>query len=281
MQHRISKIALCFLVWLFTLSTYAASPDTQSWGKPANTITIDIHSIPEPTLSESKKAFVTDNKFGFDVVQAELNWVSESFLNAIKSEMVVMDVGAGYGALTRHALNKGAIVINNEISENQQLYNLKHINPEQKAKLYLNHQDIRQVSLPNHSVDLLIMHRVLHFFKGPDIENILTKAYQWLKPGGKIYIVMMSKDHIAFRDKIKYDTSKKWPGEDLLIIKEHLPEQAYALPPTLHVVSIETLKQALEAAGFKVTKVDFVSMKKFGTEANRDGKEAVGLIAEK
>ncbi len=281
MQNSISKITLCFLVWIFSLSTHAASLNSQACGKPANTINIDLQSISEPRLSESKKAFVTDNKFGFDVVQAELNWVSESFLNAIKPDMVVMDVGAGYGALTRHALNKGAIVISNEISENQQLYTLKHITPEQKAKLYLNQQDIRKVSLPNNSIDLLIMHRVLHFFKGKDIENILTKTYEWLKPGGKIYVVMMSKDHIAFRDKIKYDTNKKWPGEDLVIIKDHLPEQAYALPPTLHVVSIETLEQALKAAGFKVTKTDFVSMKKFGSESNRDGKEAVGLIAEK
>ncbi len=251
------------------------------FGRRSDTIVIDINSIPEPTLSESKKAFITENKFGFDVVNSELNWVTESFLKAIKPGMIVMDVGAGFGALTRLALDKGAIVINNEISEKQQLYNLKYVKKNQKDRLYFNNQDIRNASLPNDSLDAVIFHRILHFFSGKDIENILTKSHQWLKPGGKIYIVMMSKDHIAFRDKIKYDESKSWPGENLVIVKKHLPDQAYALPETLHVVSTKTLQKALNKIGFQVEQSNFVSMKKFGSESNRDGKEAVGTIGVK
>lgn len=123
-----------------------------------------------------------------------------------------------------------------------------------------------------------MLHRVLHFFSGEDIDKILSNCYQWLKPNGKIYIVMMSNEHVAFRDKIKYDNSKKWPGDNLVVVEKHLPEQAYALPKTLHVVSIETLRNNLKEQGFEIEKVDYVSLKQVGTEKNRDGKEAVGII---
>jgi ubiquinone/menaquinone biosynthesis C-methylase UbiE len=124
-----------------------------------------------------------------------------------------------------------------------------------------------------------MVHRTLPLFKGKDIESILKNSYRWLKAGGRLYIVAMSKDHIAFRDKIKYKSSKRWPGEDLVVVKKHLPDQAYALPKRLHVMSIDTLVKELEKLGFQVERVGEVSLKNVGTETNRDGKEAVGLIA--
>lgn len=264
-----------------TLNLQAYESTVDRFGTRADSIVTGLDTIAEPTLSHTKKAFVTENKFGFDTLSADINWIIEDFLASITPGMIVMDVGAGYGKLTRLALDKGATVISNEISENQQLYTLKFIKSNQKKRLYFHRQDIRTTSLPNSSLDAIMFHRVLHFFKGKEIENILTKTYQWLKPGGKIYIVMMSKDHVAFRDKIYYDDSKRWPGEGLVIVKKHIPDQAYALPSTLHVVSVETLEKALVNAGFLVEKLDYISMKKFGGESNRDGKEAVGAIAVK
>jgi ubiquinone/menaquinone biosynthesis C-methylase UbiE len=274
---------LIFLLSILIISLLSfnvrALESNEAFGTRADLISIDINSIPEPSLSHTKKSFVTENKFGFDVFKSESNWVVEDYIKDITSGMTVMDVGSGYGALTRLALGKGAVVISNEVSRNQLLYNLKHTTPEERTRLFLNHQDIRKVSLQDNMLDAIAFHRVLHFFKGDEIEAVLVKAHQWLKPNGKIYIVMMSKDHVAFRDKIHYDKTKKWPGEALLVVKNHLPEQAYALPETLHVMDIETLENAVKAAGFQILKADYVSMKKVGSEVNRDGKEAIGLIA--
>lgn len=270
------RIIFVLILPLLTSNTHANHHE--GYGQRADEFKINLATIPEPKVSESKKSYVMDNKFGFDVLEADPNWVMESFLKNIKSGDVILDVGSGYGALTRQALNRNAIVISNDLSQNALLYNLKHINKEQVASLYLNTQDIRKISLPNNSLDAIMFHRVLHFFSGPDIDKILSKSYQWLKPNGKIYIVMMSKDHIAFRDKIKYDNTKKWPGDNLVIVKKHLPAQVSALPETLHVTSVETLTKNLNNQGFDIEKCDYISLKKVGTEKNRDGKEAVGII---
>jgi ubiquinone/menaquinone biosynthesis C-methylase UbiE len=252
------------------------------FGKRADTIQIDANSIPEPPLSKTKKSFLTANKFGFDMFKSESTWVVEAFLNDIKPGMIVMDSGAGYGAMTREALNKNAVVISNDISDTHLIYNLKKLSTEQKTRLYLNDSDVRKLDFKENSLDRIVFHRVLHFFKAKEIEAILTKAHKWLKKDGKIYIVMISKDHILYRDKIQYDASKKWPGEDLVVVKEHLPTQAYSMQSnTLHVASIETLRERLAEAGFIIEKADYVALKTLGSEPNRDGKEAVGIIGVK
>lgn len=275
------KILGASIVLLFITNTYADVLSSDNLlGKRADQIAIDANKIPAPIISNTGKAFVTENKLGFDVLETESNWVIETFINDITKDMLVLDVGSGYGTLTRNALSKGATVVSNDLSESQLLYNLKHVLPIDRERLYLNDRDIKQIVFAENSFNLIIFHRVLHFFKGKEIEDILKKSHAWLKPGGKIYIVMMSKDHIAFRDKIVYDSSKEWPGEDLVVVAQHLPEQAYALPATLHVVSVDTLQQQLEKIGFKIEKGDFVALKKVGT-GNRDGKEAVGIIATK
>lgn len=273
------RIILLLILSLLTFSTQANNH--KEYGQRADNFKIDIATIPEPKTSKSKKSYVMGNQFGFDVLEADPNWVMESFLNNLKKGDIVLDVGSGYGALTRQALNRNAIVISNDLSRNALLYNLKKITKEQFEHLYLNTQDIRKISLPKNSLDAIVFHRVLHFFSGSDIDKILSKSYQWLKPNGKIYIVMMSKDHIAFRDNIEYDYTKKWPGDDLVIVKKHLPDQVYALPQTLHVASVETLTKNLKNQSFKIEKGDYVSLKKVGTEKNRDGKEAVGIIGVK
>lgn len=283
---RLYRLLLSLILFLISTHIMAMNPSLLSsdnpYGKRADTIQIDPNSIPEPPLSKTKKSFLTENKFGFDMFKSESTWVVEAFLNDIKPGMIVMDSGAGYGAITREALNKNAVVISNDISDTHLIYNLKKVSTEQKSRLYLNDKDIRKLDFKENSLDLIVLHRVLHFFKGKEIEAILTKANKWLKKDGKIYIVMISKDHILYRDKIQYDASKKWPGEDLVVVKEHLPTQAYSMQSrTLHVASVETLRARLADAGFQVEKADYVALKTLGSEPNRDGKEAVGIIGVK
>lgn len=253
--------------------------DLYRWGERGDTIDLSVHDIQEPPLSHSKKSFVTQNKYGFDVLQAEQNWVMESFLSKIGPGKTVLDVGSGYGTLSRAALKLGATVVSNDISYEHLLYNFKHLEKTEMERFYLSAKDIREAEYPKASFDSIMFHRVLHFFKGDEITAVLKKSYSWLKPGGRIFIVMMSKDHIAFRDKIHYDDKKVWPGEELIIVEKHLPEQAYALPKTLHVVSKETLIANIEKLGFVVEKSDYVSLKKVGNEKDRDGREAVGIVA--
>lgn len=269
-----------FLVFFSVQLNAAFQPDT-NFNKNAKGIPINPNLIPDPPLNKTRKAFVTQNKFGFDPIKTDPNWVVNTFLKDIGRGMIVLDVGAGYGALTREALNRGAMVISNDIDWKHLLHILKGLNLEKRSKLRLSTDDIRKLELEPDFLDMIVFDQVLHFFSGDEIEAILKKSFKWLKPNGKIYIVMISKDHIRLRNKIFYDTSKKWPGEDLVVTKKYFPKQAYAFPETIHVMAVETLRKHLEDIGFQIEKADYVALKQTGIEYDPDGKGAIGIIAVK
>lgn len=243
--------------------------------------------ISPPPLSKTGKTFLTLNKMGFDVLSVSLTWVAEEFLNFCKENPgeFVLDVGTGYSPLSRQALTKGVYVISNDLDIRHLLYSRKKVvNSDECDKLFLNKNPFPHLDIPKNSLTAVILHRVLHFMSGEEIDIGLDKVKQWLKPKGKIFIAVMSSEHIAYREKYLpiFEKRKKegdiWPGM-YLDVPVHLPAQAYALPDKLHVMDQDILKQALERHGFQIERIGYVSMQGYGVEKGRDGKETIGAIA--
>jgi SAM-dependent methyltransferase len=270
---------------------YVSSPknqtdiETPGIGIRADLGILDQYLVTPPILSESKKSFLTFNKMGFDTLAQDLNWVAEDFLSFCRPGEYVLDVGAGYGFLTRCALSKGAYVISNDIELKHLLYGRKEVDDHDKlSRLFLNKNPFPYLDIPDNFLGAVILHRVLHFLPGDDIDLGLENVKRWLKKGGKIYIIVMSSEHVSFRQKVlpEFEKRKKngdpWPGM-YLDVPKYLPEQASSLPDKLHIMDQEILRKALERHGFKIEKIDYVSMKKFGVEKGRDGKEAIGAVA--
>ena len=118
------KLFFRVIFLLLAIAVSVSAHSETSFGTRADQVVININSIPEPTLSHSKNSFVTVNSFGFDVLNTESNWVVADFLKNITPGMTVLDVGTGYGTLTRSALSKQATVVSNDLSMQQLLYHL-------------------------------------------------------------------------------------------------------------------------------------------------------------
>ena len=126
--------------------------------------------------------------------------LSEEFILFAKNlKYPVLDIGAAYGLISIKALKKGATVICNEIEKKQLDYiaNLETITIEEKKRLYLKHGSILEIEFPMNSIGAIHMSRVMHFFKPEEIELFFKKAYKWLIPNGRIYIITMSQYHYA------------------------------------------------------------------------------------
>ena len=115
----------------------------------------------------------------------------------------------------------------------------------------------------------VILHRVLNYLPGEEIDLGFEKVKYWLKKGGKIYIMVLSSERVDYRQQIlpEYEKRKKngdlWPGM-YLDVSKYLPEQAYALPDKLHIMDKEVLQKALERHGFEIERIGYVSMQGFG-----------------
>ncbi|MBY0280888.1 MAG: class I SAM-dependent methyltransferase [Alphaproteobacteria bacterium] len=262
---------------------------TPGIGIQANLKILDQFSITPPILSKTGKSFVTLNKMGFDINYTNLSWVAEEFINFCEEHPgeYVLDVGAGYGFLSRYALSKRMFVISNDLEMEHLLYSRKKVkNPDEILRLFLNTTPFPYLDIKKNSLRAVILHRVLHFLPGAEIDLGLENINSWLKEDGKVYIMVMSTEHIAYREQVLPDFERRkkngdlWPGM-FLDVPKYLPTQAYCLPEQLHIMDQEVLKNALQRHGFEIERIGYVSMQGFGTEDGRDGKEAIGAIAVK
>ena len=161
---------------------------------------IDLSTIPNPELpspAEDGRIPVFNGDGYASPNPHPLSQEFVSFSSTIKSP--VLDIGAAYGLTSINSLKKGATVICNEKEKKQLEYicHIKSITDEEKKRLYLKHGSILEIDFPNNSLGAIHISRVMHFFKPNEVELFFQKAYNWLIPNGRLYIITMSQYHYA------------------------------------------------------------------------------------
>ena len=159
---------------------------------------IDISKIPNPELPPPAEDGRIPVYNGDGYASSEPHPLSQEFvLFSSNSKYPVLDIGAAYGLISINALKNGATVICNEKEKKQLEYicHIKSITQEEKKRLYLKHGSILEIDFPKESLGAIHMSRVMHFFKPNEVELFFQKAYNWLIPNGRIYIITMSQYH--------------------------------------------------------------------------------------
>ena len=159
---------------------------------------IDISKIQNPELPPPAEDGRIPVYNGDGYASPEPHPLSQEFvLFSSNSKYPVLDIGAAYGLISINALKNGATVICNEKEKKQLEYicHIKSITQEEKKRLYLKHGSILEIDFPKESLGAIHMSRVMHFFKPNEVELFFQKAYNWLIPNGRIYIITMSQYH--------------------------------------------------------------------------------------
>ncbi len=241
-----------------------------------------------PTLPmpDSSGFFVpTLNQTGY--MTTHLDIYSEAFIDyAATIPDTVLEIGAAYGVATLKALEKGASIIANDLSQ-EHLLCLQQSAIDKKldtSKLFLMLGDIREDhSLSNDSLGGILMCRVIHFFTGSEIESFLVKAYQWLRPGSKLFIIAETpylgflKDFIPEYEK-NVKLNLKWPGY-VARVKDYIQDPN--LPEMIHSMDVPILKRVLLEHGFIIEKIGYIDRSDFPPTRRWDGRESVGVVAYK
>lgn len=229
----------------------------------------------------------TKNKKGFTY---ELTSFGKAFINfASKSARPVMDVGAAYGVATLPALLTGAKVIAVDIEYKHLKALEESVDHSLRMHLQTIHKRFQDLDMESESLGAVYMSQVLPFLTGEEIEAGARKIYDWLVPGGEVFIVSFT----PFIDHVKsfvpvYERRKaaghRWAGyiDDLSRFSDH-PEIFKQLPNQIHHIDADDLKYAFGQAGFVIKELRY-----FGEEEGAlpvgirmDGRERVGMIAYK
>ena len=213
----------------------------------------------------------TDNQMGFSLPL--FTALEKSLLEKLDDDKAhtLLEIGAGHGlfTLTAMAQNPNLTLHINDLSETHltkcQEYAQQH-RMQAKEIRYLPGDIFKQTLEPNY-YDIVVIRHVLHFFDSEQITQLLKNIEQTLSPGGMIYIVtgspysnIIDKTGVLKTIEAQKTSGEQWPGfisNFKSMVAEKQPKIAEKLPQQLHVMHTETLKTALEAAGFKVEKIDY------------------------
>lgn len=118
---------------------------------------------------------------------------------------------------------------------------------------------------------------------GPQIEQGIQKIYEWLEPGGKVFVVVETPDKQMFKRFIPYYESRKnlgekWPGE-ISDITDFVDSRMNQLPKFMNLLEEDIIKRAFESTGFYIEKSQTFSKPFIPLDATMDGRESAGLIA--
>lgn len=166
----------------------------------------------EDTSEPLANTQITANKHG---VMHQTNPVIMEMLDNIQSGDHVLDIGCAYGVSSIPALKKGAVVYSND-TNHQHLSEVlsQAIKNNVSEHLHLIHGSFPNIDLPENSFDHILLSHILPFLLDETTLNAaFAKLYQWLKPGGKIYILSYTIYNRLMRNYVPIYEQRKSKGE--------------------------------------------------------------------
>jgi len=194
-----------------------------------------------------------------------------------------LDIGCAYGVATLPALANGARVLACDLEPRHLEILARRVPPGDRERYRSQPGKMPDVDFPSASFGAILCARALHFLKGRDIETTVRKMYDWLIPGGRIFLIADS-PYVGPWWKLspEYERRKRegcpWPG--------FVPDYAALLPPGsnpsehptfIHPLDPDILVRVAAQAGFEVLEARF--LRKGGP--NGSGREHAGVIARK
>jgi len=202
-----------------------------------------------PTLNQTGYMTPESDKLSDDFIDCAAKWGKEGLPS--------IDIGAAYGIISLRALEKGAILIANDVEKRHLLILRKSAPKRNLSRLLLNISSfLEQTVFPANSVGAILLRRVIHFLTPAQLEIAIDKVAQWLRPGGSVFIITMSPYHYSLKsfDKVyekRWIKGNSWPGE-IFTMRDYVPDCAKDIPDYLHVMDTRPLIQALEKRGLIV-----------------------------
>ena len=206
--------------------------------------------------------------------------------HARKHGGVVLDIGAGYGVASLPALSARTRVIANDISRAQLDAIRQAAPPRFEQQLTLLEGAFPHFDLEANSLDAVLASHVLHFLEPDAFRAGLKKLQNWLKPGGRVFVLCFTPYH-RFMAKMIPDyeralaSAEEWPGlttdsDRYALVPGLLPKIVNLMDPTI-------LAREFMLARFRIERVEFTPCP---PDLNPeyfplDGREWAGLIGYK
>jgi SAM-dependent methyltransferase len=165
----------------------------------------------------------------------------------------VLDLGCGYGDLAKDILAKGAASYTGIDSSRKMIAFGQALVKDERAVFF--QADINHWDYPIAAYDLVISCSVFHYIE--DLDALLTKISQSLKPGGELILsvdhplISYFKETQAIASHVEYNGKSQWETKDYFDYGPRIRAWMEARVVKFHR-SIEEYWRAITAAGFRI-----------------------------
>ena len=221
----------------------------------------------------------TMNNRGF--MSDTMEYFAERFVEqAAACRSPILDVGCAYGIATRAALEAGATVVASDMEQGHLDVLLNETPDELRDKLTTRVGVLPGLAFPNESFEGILCSRLLHFLLPEELRLAMRDMHNWLRPGGRLYIVVDTPyTGFWFSTATDYERRKaggeEWPG--FIADISELLEDGQVPPgmlPYLNPMDPDILRRECERAGLRVVEASFS-----GGDGRREGRQHAGVIA--
>ena len=242
--------------------------------------------MPDNTNKEKTNSFIpTMNKTGY--MTSVPDEFSQRFIEYAASNYpeLSLEIGAAFGVTTHAALKAGANMVVNDLDERHIKILIEKTPPELRHHLHPVVAKVPELAFLPESFSAILACRILHFLDGPNLRDALQYFANWLKPGGKLFLVADTpfvKCLEPFMPKFlqRLQEGEAWPGyiED---ISKYVPDRAKDIPTAFHALEPILLTREVYRAGLIVEEARLFSRPDYPDDLRNDGRESVGIIATK
>lgn len=240
--------------------------------------------------TDASGSFITTvfSQGGF--VLSKLDSYTEEFVKqAVTCNGTSFNIGSGYGIPERIALLLGAekIICNDICAEHLEI--IKGLTPSSyhPRLSFYSGSFPDEVDLPNNSIKLIGIFRVLHFLEPDLLVHTIRSIYDLLEPNGVLilsaetpYLKNWQKFMPEYERRIK--NNDPWPGYMTDASLYETAGYSKKIPKKMHFLDVATLTRVLIENGFVIEKcTTFDRSTTFPADHLLDGRESVGAIARK
>lgn len=229
----------------------------------------------EPTLNDTGFMFKVLDDYARDFIE---------FAGA--TDDPVLEVGCAFGNVTIPALEAGANITACDLDQQHLDILLDKTPAGLRGNLECLQGQLPYVDFPEASFGAILCSRVLHFLDGSAVDASVRKMRAWLKPGGRLYLIIDTPYGI-WRKLIPIFEAKKargdrWPG--LMIgLENYLPfqpsDRSLAGPPFMNLMDPDILTRICTEAGLQVERSSFIDRSDFAGIGRMDGRENAAVLA--
>ncbi len=213
-----------------------------------------------------------------------LDEISQAFTDYAGSiDAESLDIGCAYGIATLTALDKGARVLACDIEPGHLDILAKRVPKEVSGRYRSKAGALPEIDFGSGEFGAVLASRVLHFLVGAEVEQTVEKMYDWLEPGGQVFLVADSPYTGPWKAAADdYERRKAagdpWPGF-IADYAQYLPDTAdpAARPTFINPMDPDILSRVCRDAGFEILEARFLA----GGTKWRTDRDHAGVIARK